>query len=107
VDDEIRSLHTNNEIATIRVPVGEILSNNSENGNPVRMASLLFRNMSGFLPERLHEETDINRSAQKHYSYVKFKERNIRCLLMHSRIYYNNVLCYWQPDCIECTESYV
>jgi hypothetical protein len=62
--DEIRSFHTNSEIATIRVPVGEILSS-SENSNPVRMASLLFRNMSELLriPERLREETDIDRSA--------------------------------------------
>jgi hypothetical protein len=68
VANEIRSLHTT-ENATIHVPVREIiLLSSSENGNPVRMASLLFRNMSGFLPERLREETDINRSAQKHYS---------------------------------------
>jgi hypothetical protein len=59
VDDEIRSLYTT-ENATIHVPVGEILSS-SENSNPVRMASLLFRNMSGLLPERLREDTDINR----------------------------------------------
>jgi hypothetical protein len=91
VNDEIRSLHTNSEIATIHVPVGEILSNSENSNHPVRMASLLFRNISGLLPERFHEEADISRSAQKHYSYVKFKVRN-RCLLMHSRIYYNNVL---------------
>jgi hypothetical protein len=98
VANKIRSLHTT-ENATIHVPVGEILSSSENSNHPVRMASLLFRNMSGFLPERLREETDINRSAQKHYSYVKFKGRN-RCLLMHSRIYYNNVLCYWQLDYI-------
>ena len=61
-----RSLHINSENATIHVPVGEILSSSRiESGTPVRIASLIFRNMSGFLPERLHEETNINRSAQK------------------------------------------
>ena len=36
--------------AEIRIP-REVLEGNSE--EPVRMASLLFRNMSGLLPERL------------------------------------------------------
>jgi hypothetical protein len=62
--DEIHSFHTNSEIATIHVPVGEILSSSENSNHPVRVASLLFRNMSGFLSERLHEETEINRSAQ-------------------------------------------
>lgn len=38
------------EGAEIRIP-REVLEGNSE--EPVRMASLLFRNMSGLLPERL------------------------------------------------------
>ena len=77
----IRSLHTNSEDAMIHVPVREIISSSSEieNGGPVRMASLLFRNMSGLLPERLREDTNIsnNRSAQKNYGYAKFNGRNI------------------------------
>ena len=79
----IRSLqHTNSEDAVIDVPVGEIiLSSSSEikNGSPVRMASLLFRNMSGLLPERLREEINMinSRSAQKNYGYAKFNGRNI------------------------------
>ena len=60
--DEIHS-PINSENATIHVPVREVLSG-SENGESVRMASLLFRNMSGLLPERLPEEADRNRSAQ-------------------------------------------
>ena len=62
--DEIFSLHASSEIATIQVPVREILSSNG-NEDVVRMVSLLFRNMSGFLPERIQEETGINRSAKK------------------------------------------
>ena len=75
--------HTNSEnYAMIQVPVGEIILSSSEieNGGPVRMASLLFRNMSGLLPERLREDTNnmINsRSAQKNYGYAKFNGRNI------------------------------
>ena len=64
-DSEIRS-----ENAMIHVPIREILSS-SRNNNPVRMASLLFRNMSGLLPERLHEETGINRSDQKVIVIIK------------------------------------
>lgn len=65
-DAEIRSMDTkyNSENAMIHVPIREILSS-SGNNNPVRMTSLLFRNMSGLLPERLHEETGINRSDRK------------------------------------------
>ena len=40
------------EPAEIRIPVREVLSGLESQG-PVRMASLLFRNMSGLLPERL------------------------------------------------------
>ena len=76
------TLHTNSENAMIQVPVREIILSSSEieNGGPVRMASLLFRNMSGLLPERLREDTNnmINsRSAQKNYGYAKFNGRNI------------------------------
>ena len=77
------TLHTNSENAMIHVPVGEIISSGSrseiENGSPVRMASLLFRNMSGLLPERLREEINMinSRSAQKNYGYAKFNGRNI------------------------------
>ena len=68
--DEIRSLPVNSENAMIHTPVREVLSG-SENEDPVRMASLLFRNMSGFLPERLPEEADINRSAKNKNSHAK------------------------------------
>ena len=71
--DKIHSLPVNSENATIHIPVREVLSS-SENEDPVRMASLLFRNMSGFLPERLPEEPDINRSVQKNFSHEKLKE---------------------------------
>ena len=40
------------EPAEIHIPVREVLSG-VESEEPVRMTSLLFRNMSGLLPERL------------------------------------------------------
>ena len=82
--DEIRSLPVNSENAMIHIPVREVLSG-SENEDPVRMAFLLFRNMSGFLPERLPEEADINRSAQNCHAKLKGeKGKEYGCLLMQS-----------------------
>ena len=93
----IRSLHTNSENATIHVPVGEIILSSSriESGTPVRMAFLLFRNMSGFLPERLREETNITRSAQKNYGYAKFNGRNIILFTHAEHIIIIMYHCYW------------
>ena len=39
------------DVAEISIP-SEVLAN-QEDGNPIRMASFLFRNMSGLLPQRL------------------------------------------------------
>ena len=77
--DEICSLHANSEIAPIQVPVREILSSSGIE-DVIRMVSLLFRNMSGFLPERIREETGINRSAKKELCKI------LRCLLMQKII---------------------
>ena len=57
--NEIRSLINGTTGFAIYIPVREVLST-SENRESVRMASILFRNMSGLLPERLREEADNN-----------------------------------------------
>ena len=46
------------EIAQIRVP-REVLAGQGR-GQPIRMASFLFRNMSGLLPQRLENNGTVN-----------------------------------------------
>ena len=98
--------HTNSENAMIHVPVREIiLSSSSEikNGNPVRMASLLFRNMSGLLPERLREDTNMinSRSAQK-ITVMQSLTEGIYIMFTHAEHYYHNVLLLLTARSIAC-----
>ena len=60
--NETISFMPNEELDTVNIGISvpsEVISGLGENGERVRMASFLYRNMSGLLPETLEEELEL------------------------------------------------